>query len=95
MLNSSKMTFQNGVSSATKAQLFVPITQTDHNKPIKIVSFSPAQNDTQNGTQNGTSFSPVFPGCYVDIAPGYPGIFFPPNLLRIDLRLIKIIWTKL
>ncbi|CAK9311939.1 unnamed protein product [Citrullus colocynthis] len=61
MLNSSKMTFQNGASSATRAQLFVPITQTDHNKPIKMVSFSPAQNNAQNNTQNGISFSPVFP----------------------------------
>ena len=66
------MTFQNGVSSSPiKAMLHAPTIETNHNEPIEIISFSPIQ----NGTQNGDSFSPAFPGCYVDIAPFYPGIF--------------------
>uniref|UniRef100_A0A0A0LQV4 PABS domain-containing protein n=1 Tax=Cucumis sativus TaxID=3659 RepID=A0A0A0LQV4_CUCSA len=63
------MTFQNGVSSSPiKAMLHAPTIETNHNEPIEIISFSPIQ----NGTQNGDSFSPAFPGCYVDIAPFYP-----------------------
>uniref|UniRef100_A0A9I9CE47 PABS domain-containing protein n=1 Tax=Cucumis melo TaxID=3656 RepID=A0A9I9CE47_CUCME len=67
------MAFQNGVSSSPiKAMLHVPTIETNRNEPIEIISFSPIQNGTQNGVQDGDSFSPVFPGCYVDIAPFYP-----------------------
>lgn len=71
------MAFQNGVSSLTKAQLHV---ETDQIKPIKVVSFSSAQNGTQNGAQNGASFAPVFPGCYADLAPGWPGMTFKTTI---------------